>query len=74
MSKEIYTVRAYFNEKLRLLCMLSFKYFAMRVKKCLRIASFLLRWMFSFVCSVVRLFKETNVPSLLFQSQNTLSS
>ena len=44
--------------------MLSFKYFAMRVKKCLRIASFLLRGMFSFVCSVVRLFKETNVPSL----------
>ena len=54
--------------------MLSFKYFAMRVKKCLRIASFLLRGMFSFEFSVVRLFKETNIPSLLFQPQNTLSS
>lgn len=61
-----------FSRKMRLLCLLYFKHFATLLTKVYEQLTF--GWMFSFKCSLVRLFEKTNISVPLQQPKNALSS
>ena len=63
-----------FSRKMRLLCLLYFKHFATLLTKVYEQLIFFLRGMFSFKCSLVRLFEKTNISVPLQQPKNALSS
>ena len=65
MSKDKYT--NIFSHKKKLLCLLSFKYFATHVKICLRTAYCLERNTFSLERSPARLHEQTNISLILQQ-------